>query len=132
MALRSSRRFISKNNIKSGMLVEFSYKKIKDGGTGSYMILVIDPNKINESNDNKHLHGILIDDLSDDDLMELVSVLGDDKPNLDIRTAPLANLQSTEAYNRYLNTNKSKRIYRTFVVDNISNLRQILIGRLND
>jgi hypothetical protein len=132
MALRSERRFISKNNIKSGMLVEFSYKKIKDGNTGSYMVLVIDPAKKNESSTNDQLHGLLVDDLSDMDLVRISTEFGQVfNYSGDNRSNPITNLQSDEAYARYTtSTIKNDRRYRTFVVDNISSLRQILIGEL--
>jgi hypothetical protein len=130
MALRSERRFISKANIQSGMLVEFSYTKIKDGSTGSYMVLVIDPIKKNETTGNDQLHGLLIDDLTDMELIGLITKLGGIEFNSDKPEAPLTNLQSDEAYSKYLNTTKSQRRYRTFVMKNVSNPRQILIGEI--
>ena len=55
MALKSERRFISRDNIKSGMMLEFSYTK-ENGDTNSYEVIVIDPKK---SMDNKlYLHGL--------------------------------------------------------------------------
>jgi len=132
MALRSERKFISKGNIQSGMLVEFSYKKIKDGNTGKYTVLVIDPNKKNESTTKDQLHGLLVDDLSDMDLVRISTEFGQTfNYNADDRSNPITNLQSGEAYSRYTaSTMKNDRRYRTFVVDNISSLQQILIGEL--
>jgi hypothetical protein len=243
MPLRSERRFISKSNIQSGMLLEFSYTKKSDGFTKSYMVLVIDPAKKNENTKTTQLHGVLINDLSDDELIELVDTLGqratdakvklytdpsyfgsvikdkvfdslpiinisasqlvgfepDDKiqqpeskanvanivaglkrgdklppilvrkyengyqvldghhrfwaykllkvtsipsrivPNEDIeevdnlrdeRAKPLVNLQSDETYDKYVESIKSDRRYRTFVIDNIDNPRQILLGKI--
>jgi len=130
MALRSERRFISKNKIQSGMLLEFSYMKITDGATGVYTVLVIDPAKKNESTGNEQLHALLIDDLSDMELIGLVTTLGSFQFNPDERTAPLTNLQSDDAYNKYLSTTKSQRRYRTFILKNIASPRQILIGEI--
>ena len=256
MALRSERRFIGKKNIQSGMLLEFSYTKKSDGSTKSYMVLVIDPSKKNENSNTIQLHGIIINDLSDDELINLVSTLGgaplsqvgqrasnakiklytdpsyfgaeiiDDTgfgslpivnipanqlvgfepdvkmsqpkskanvekivvglkagdklppilvrkykngyqvldghhrfwaykllninsipscivPAEDIeevgkqdnskdRRAPLANLQTDETYAKYMGSIKNDRRYRTFVIDNINNPRQILLGEINE
>jgi hypothetical protein len=132
MALRSERKFIAKGSIKSGMLVEFSYTKIKDGSVGSYMVLVIDPAKKNESTTNDQLHGLLVDDLSDMDLVRMSTEFGQVfNYNPDNRSNPITNLQSDDAYARYTtSTMKNDRRYRTFLLQNISSLRQILIGEL--
>ena len=114
MALRSERRFIAKNNIQSGMLLEFSYAKIKDGSTGTYTVLVIDPIKKNETTGNEQLHALLVDDLSDMQLIQLITKLGNFEFDPDNRAAPITNLQSDEAYTKYLGTVKSERRYRTF------------------
>lgn len=130
MALRSERRFISKSKIESGMLLEFSYMKIADGAAGQYTVLVIDPVKKNESTGNEQLHALLIDDLSDMELIGLITTLGSFQFNPDDRAAPLTNLQSDAAYNKYLSTTKSQRRYRTFILKNITSPRQILIGEV--
>jgi hypothetical protein len=130
MALRSERRFISKSNIQSGMLLEFSYTKKSDGSTKSYMVLVIDPSKENENTKTTQLHGILIDDLSDEELIKLVVTLGNVQLTPDERSEPLVNLQSDEAYDKYVGSIKGDRRYRTFVTDNIANPRQILLGEI--
>lgn len=124
MAIRSTRRFVGKANLKSGMLVEFSYTKLKDNQKNNYVALVIDPNKDN------YMHALLIDDLTDFQLISLITKIGEsfvydpDKPD-----QPLTNLQTNESYNKYLSI-KDQRRYRTFLVNNISNLRQILIGEV--
>jgi hypothetical protein len=123
MALKCQRRFVSKSKVTSGMLLEFSYRKISDDSTGNYIVLVIDPNK------NNHLHALLVDDLSDRDLIGLITRLGNLSYNPDEPSKPLTDLQNDESYNKYLGI-KSQRRYRTFLVNNISNLRQILIGEL--
>lgn len=243
MALRSERRFIGKKNIQSGMLLEFSYTKKSDGSTKSYMVLVIDPAKTNDTTKTTQLHGVLVDDLSDKNLIELVAVLGQrtttakvklytdpsyfgavvkdnvfdslpitnipanqlvgfepdakmeqpkSKANIanivaglkngdrlppilvrayesgyqvvdghhrfyaykllkvtsiparivpsedieevgslrDERAKPLANLQSDETYDKYVENIKGDRRYRTFVLDNLNNPRQILLGEI--
>lgn len=124
MSLLSERRFIDIGNLSSGMLVEFSYTKISDDSTKSYIAIVIDPNKDN------YLHALLIDDLSDFELVNLVVRLGDSFTfDPDKRADPLTNLKTDEAYNKYLGI-KNQRRYRTFLVNKISSLRQILIGEL--
>lgn len=124
MALRSDRRFIAKNKLISGMLVEFNYTKL-DGTTKRYEAIIVDPNKDN------YLHGLLIEDLSDFELFTLITTLGDSlKFDQDNRTAPITNLQTDDAYKKYLGI-KSQRRYRTFLVDKISSLQQILIGELS-
>jgi hypothetical protein len=114
------------------MLIEFSYTKIKDGSMGKYTVLVIDPSKKNESTTNTQLHGLLVDDLSDMDLVRISTEFGQTfNYNPDDRSNPITNLQSEDAYARYAaSTMKNDRRYRTFAVNNISSLRQILIGEL--
>ena len=123
MPLRSERRFISKSKISSGMLVEFTYKKVGDGSSKNYTALVIDPDK------DKYLHALLIEDLSDNELVNMITKLGEFSYDPDERNKPLVDLQNDEAYDKYLGI-KNQRRYRTFLVDNISSLRQILIGKL--
>lgn len=129
MALKSERRFISRDNIKSGMMLEFSYTK-ENGDTNSYEVIVIDPKK---SMDNKlYLHAILLENMSDEEIIRIAIEFGGTVNfDPDERTAPLTNLQSDQAYNRYkTSTTKNKRVYRTFLLNRISGTpRQILIGR---
>lgn len=106
------------------MLVEFTYKKVSDGSTKKYIVLVIDPDK------DKYLHALLIEDLSDNELVTMIKQLGEFSYDADEKNKPLTDLQSNEAYNKYLGI-KDQRRYRTFLVDNISNLRQILVGELS-
>jgi len=72
MPLRSERRFISISNVKPGMMIEFNYTK-KSGGGGSYIILVVDPNRKNERATEPQLHGFVIDELTDEQLIEFFS-----------------------------------------------------------
>ena len=127
MGLRSSRRFISKYNIKTGMMVEFTYTKL-DSTTSSYTVLVIDPEK------NGHMHGLLIGDLSDQDLIRLSSEVGGTfEHDLADRKAPITDLQSEAAYERFKSSGFSDvRRYRTFIVEKISSIRQILIGEISN
>jgi hypothetical protein len=122
MALRSVRRFIGINNVKSGMLVQFGYSKL-DNSSNSYTALVIDPNK------NNYMHALLIDKLSDAELVSLVTQLGSLNYDPEAKNAPITDLQNDEAYKNYTQI-KDKRLYRTFRLNKISNLRQILIGEL--
>jgi hypothetical protein len=121
MALRSERRFISQVALASGMLVEFTYRKMRDSTTKTYMGLVIDPNK------NNYLHALLVDDLSDADLIRLVTTLGNLTFDPSNRAQPLTDLKNDAAYKKYSSI-KDQRRYRTFLLSNISSLRQILIG----
>jgi hypothetical protein len=121
MALRSERRFISQVAVKSGMLVEFTYRKMRDSTAKTYMAMVVDPNK------NNYLHALLVDDLSDVDLIRLVVTLGNLTFDPSNRAQPLTDLKSDEAYKKYSGI-KDQRRYRTFLLSNISGLRQILIG----
>jgi hypothetical protein len=120
MALKSERRFISKNDIQSGILIEFFYKK-KDGSTKKYITLVIDPDK------NGLLHALLIDDLSDFEILQTITKLANLNYDPSNPKAPITNLQTDEAYVNY-SLIKDQRRYRTFLTENIFNLRQILIG----
>lgn len=125
MGLRSQRRFISKYSVKTGMMVEFSYTK-RDSTTSSYTVLVIDPDR------NGHLHGLLIGGLSDDELIKLSKEVGGEfNYDPEDRRAPITQLQSDAAYQRFKNSGFSEvRRYRTFLLDKISSIRQILIGEI--
>lgn len=124
MALRSERRFISKDKIESGMMLEFSYKKVDDGSVQKYTVLVIDPDK------NSYVHALKIDDLSDTEVINLVTKLNSFNYDPTNPRTPITNLQSDDAYNKYLGI-KSDRRYRTFVKKNIMYPRQILLGNLS-
>jgi len=125
MALRSSRRFISQANVKSGMMVEFKYTK-KDSTTSSYMIMVIDPDR------NGHLHGILINDLTDAQIVEFSKEIGENFTyDLTKKNTPIVDLQSDAAYQRYkTSTLSNNRKYRTFLLSRMKDVRQILIGEI--
>lgn len=127
MALRSERRFISPNNIESGMMIQFSYVK-ENGDSGLYEVIVIDPKK--SVREKIYLHALLLEGMTDQEIFQLVARLGDTVNfNPDKRAEPLTNLQTDAAYERYKgSTLSSKRVYRTFLFDKISNARQILIG----
>lgn len=128
MSLRSERRFISISNVKSGMLVEFNYKK-HDLTSKSYTVIVIDPDK------DSYFHAFLLDDLSDLDIVRIATEFGKefnyntDSPSA--RKEPITNLQTDGAYDRYKRSLfRNDRRYRTFIRSNISQLRQILLGEL--
>jgi hypothetical protein len=126
MALRSERRILGRNElIKSGMLVQFTYQK-EDSTKSQYTVLVIDPNK------DSQLHSIVLDDLSDADVFRMVLELAQTIQFVPYdNRASLANLKSDEMYNRYKSSAiRAERRYRTFVVDRITNARQILTGAL--
>lgn len=125
MGLRSERRFISKNSLKTGMMVEFSYTK-KDSTTSSYTVLVVDPDR------NGHLHGILIGDLSDAELIKFATEVGSKFTyDPEERNAPITELQSEAAYQRFKSSMfGNTRRYRTFLLDKITSTRQILTGEV--
>ena len=129
MPLRSERRFISYEKIKSGMLLEFSYKG-ENSTQKKYTVMVIDPSRQNTHATEYQLHALLIDDLSDMELLRLVSKVGNLSLDPNNRAAPLTNLQTNEAYEKYKKSLKSDNRYRTFNVDKLTVVRQILIGEL--
>lgn len=127
MPLRSQRRFISKTNVKSGMMVEFNYTK-SDSTASTYTILVVDPDK------SGYLHGVLINDLSDTELIKFTREVGEEfNYNSSERKEPITNLQSDGAYQRYKSSEfGAVRRYRTFVLNKVTNIRQILIGVIDE
>jgi peroxiredoxin len=129
MALRSTRRFMSKSSIQSGMLLDITYKK-GSGETKTYSVLAIDPDKVNQHTNNRQLHGLLIDDLSDDDVIKLINVMGELTYDAEDKRAPLTDLQNNEAYEKFKANYDTKERYRTFILENITNVRQILIGEV--
>ena len=140
MGFRDDGRFISKYEVTTGMIIDFSYTSAsrKEKKTARYKVLVIDPAKFHNSTDNAQLHGLLIDDkLSDFDIVRISTEIGKEfnynaNPETDEdRRVPITMLQSNEAYSRYTTSFiKNDRRYRTFLVDNMSSVRQILIGEL--
>lgn len=132
MPLRSERRFISISNVKSGMMVQFNYTK-KSGGTGSYVVLVVDPDKKNERATESQLHGFVIDELTDAELIEFFSSFGK-SINLDYenrRANVVEELNTDEAYTKFASSKYvGDRKYRTFNLSGISNVRQILLGNV--
>lgn len=140
MGFRDDGRFISKYNVTTGMIIDFSYTTTssKKNKTARYKVLVIDPEKFHDSTDNGQLHGLLIDDsLSDLDIVRIATEIGQEfnyNPNPETpkdRRVPITMLQTNEAYTRYTTSFiKNDRRYRTFLVDNMSSVRQILIGKL--
>jgi hypothetical protein len=121
MALRGERRFISQPSVTSGILLEFTYRSNRDNVTKTYVVLVIDPNRGN------YLHGLLVDDLSDEALIRLIVQLGNFTFDPENPSRPLTDLRNDDAYRKY-SAIKHERRYRTFLRSNISNLRQILVG----
>lgn len=129
--LRGTRQFISKEKLESGMLVEFSYRQeYGDKTVKTYQILVIDPRKKNERGSEDLLHGILVEDLNDEDLLKLANSLSGTSIMLEGEKAPLANLKSTGILTNYnASAIKGNRKYRTFLLKNIQGTpRQILLN----
>jgi hypothetical protein len=93
-------------------------------------VIIIDPAK--KAGDDAYLHGLVIDNLSDMELVRLSTEIGKEF-NYDPseRKAPITYLQSDAAYERYKASGiVNERLYRTFLLSNVSNPRQILIGEL--
>jgi hypothetical protein len=137
MAFRSERRFISKSDIRTGMMVWLQYQSKETGETKDYKALVIDPSRPDEHTGNIQLHGILLDEMHDVSIMELIIRMGKFYFDPDNRRDPLTELTSDEAYQKfrehYAGTLKDpfksgKTIYRTFLVENIRKVAQVLIG----
>lgn len=133
MAFRSERRFISYPAVTTGMMVEFSYTK-ESGETNTYTAIVIDPSKPKEVDgvQQKYMHAILLDDLTDFEVIKLATELGEEfEFNPDNRRLPITYLKTDEAYANYKKSNvKPKRIYRTFITEKIKTIRQILLGEI--
>ena len=128
MSLRSEARFIGLSAVQSGMMVTFAYKKSEDE-VKTYTAIVVDPAKPHKTANVSHFHALLIDDLTDFEIIKLAAKLGNGISfNPDDRNAPLTDLASDESYAKYFSEFKLDRRYRTFLPDNILKLRQILIG----
>lgn len=130
MAIRSVRRFIGLAGVRSGMMVQFNYAK-KSGGSGSYVVLVVDPNRKNERATEPQLHGFVINDMSDSELIEFFSTFKKDiNVELSNRSASvIEDLNTDEAYSTFRGSKYvENRSYRTFNHSGISQLRQILLG----
>jgi hypothetical protein len=133
MPLRSERRFININSVESGMMIQFNYTK-KSGDSGNYVVLVVDPNRTNERATEAQLHGFVIDELTDSELIEFFSSFNK-SINLDYddrRAKVVEGLNTDEAYDAF-STSKyvQNRSYRTFNLSGISQVRQILIGSID-
>lgn len=130
MAIRSERRYISPGDIKSGMMVQFNYNK-KSGGSDEYIVLVVDPKRQNTRATEPQLHGFVIDELSDAQLVEFFSSFKK-TINLDYtnrRGSVVEGLNTTEAYTAFASSKYVKdRSYRTFNLSGITQPRQILVG----
>ena len=130
MPLRSERRFISINSVTPGMMIQFNYTK-KSGGSGSYVVLVVDPKRQNDHATEPQLHGFVIDELTDAQLIEFFASIG---ANINIdyedrRASVVEGLNTDEAYNKFKGSKYvDSRSYRTFNLTGISQVRQILIG----
>jgi len=132
MALRSERRFIGKGSIESGMMIEFTYQKTSGGG-GSYTVLVVDPALPNKYSSAMQLHGYSIASFDDKELIDFFASFGAnmklDKDNR--RASVVEGLNSDKAYETFLSSKYAQdRTYRTFNLDNMSQVRQILIGEV--
>jgi len=71
MAFRSERRFINLDKVESGMMLQFNYTKLS-GESSQYTVLVIDPNRKNQRASEPQLHGFIIEDFSDEELLQRI------------------------------------------------------------
>tara|TARA_R110000868_G_scaffold201591_3_gene449108 strand:+ start:2600 stop:3001 length:402 start_codon:yes stop_codon:yes gene_type:complete len=130
MPIRSERRFISLTKVSPGMMVEFTYSK-KSGGTGKYTVLVVDPSRENEHASEPQLHGFIINELNDAQLIEFFASFGKsiNLDSTDRRASVMEGLNTDEAYTTFASSKYVKsRSYRTFNISGISQLRQVLLG----
>ena len=130
MAILSERRFISLKNVRPGMIVQFRYTKLS-GEADNYVILVIDPDRTNEHARGPQLHGYDIRDMTDEELFNFLANL-----RKTIRLDPefrnqsiVEDIDSDDAYEAYMSSRyKDTRKYRTFNLNAISQLRQVLVS----
>lgn len=133
MPIRSERRFINIASVKPGMMVQFNYSK-KSGGNGQYVVLVVDPNRTNDHATESQLHGFVIDQMSDTELLDFFasfrkSIKMDYE---DRRSSLIEGLNTDEAYTAFKSSKYvSERSYRTFNLSGISSLRQVLLGSVD-
>lgn len=115
------------------MMIEFTYSK-KSGGSGSYIVLVVDPNRKNDRATEPQLHGFVIDALSDSQLIEFFASFST-SINIsyeDRRASIVENLNTDEAYKTFSTSKYVKdRSYRTFNLSGMSQVRQVLIGSVD-
>ena len=133
MPLRSERRFINLSNVESGMMIQFTYRK-KSGGDGEYVVLVVDPNRQNEHASESQLHGFVIEELTDEELIQFFSSFNQTiKLDFEDRRASVVEgLNTDEAYAIFAASKYVKdRSYRTFNLSGISRVRQILLGSID-
>jgi hypothetical protein len=134
MPLRSERRFISLSNVQSGMMIQFNYAK-KSGGSGTYTVLVVDPTRKNERATEPQLHGFVIQELTD---AELIDFFASFRTSInfdyeDRRASVVQGLNTDEAYATFAGSRYVKdRSYRTFNLSGMSQVRQILLGSVGD
>ena len=133
MPLRSERRFINMDKVTSGMMIQFNYVK-RSGDTGQYIVLVVDPRRQNVRATEPQLHGFVIEEMSDSELIEFFASLGTNI-NIDYenrRGTVVEGLNTDEAYTKFSTSKYVKaRSYRTFNLSSMSQVRQILIGAVD-
>ena len=114
-------------DIQSGMFLDFTYSK--DGETKRYIGLVIDPDKKHPTTSKAQLHALLVDGMSDAEILRLVASVGNITFDPDNKKSPITFLKTEDAYDKYKASSiLTNRKYRTFLVNNMSSVRQILIG----
>jgi hypothetical protein len=115
------------------MMVQFRYTK-KSGETNQYVVLVVDPQRTNKRATEPQLHGFVIDEMNDKELIEFFSSL---QGNINIdyedrRASIIEGLNTDEAYKKFTSSKYIKdRSYRTFNLSAITGIRQILIGSID-
>ena len=134
MGIKSERRFISMVDVKPGMMLEFNYTK-KDRTSDKYTVLVVDPDRQNDHANEPQLHAVLIDELSDRELVELFASFRTEinMNPYERKESVVTELNSDGAYESFINSRfGGERKYRTFNRSAMSGVRQILLGMVED
>ena len=115
-------------------MITFDYSK-REGGSGNYTVLVVDPNRQNSHANEPQLHGFVIDELSDSELIEFFSSFrkGIRLDYEDRRASVIEELNTDEAYTAFKSSKYVKnRTYRTFNLSGMKTIKQILIGMIEE
>ena len=115
-------------------MVEFNYTR-KTGGSDKYTVLVVDPDRKNDHAREPQLHGYVIEEMTDEQLINFFAAFRKTiQFNPDNRAASVVEgLNTADAYDSFLSSPYAKdRPYRTFTRSGISQIRQILLGSVGD
>lgn len=131
--LRASGKYLGREGgVKSGMVVEFTYKK-ENGESKKYKVMVIDPARENlhtkDSKEPAKLHAYDVSSLDDREFIRFIADL--DVPftlNPAEKELSIAELDSFGAYEAFKTSLKRlDRPYRTFTKSKITSIRKIVL-----